>query len=717
MILLEKDLKKILSARDDLQIEIQQIQQKLDGSKSENSSNFPLSPTRNVTGKDFAKNPSDGNTLKASTTSSVNNSNSVRPMTVDEEVALLVRRSKMAVLRAAMTGQGEAGESVESIDFDRYAIQLVMLLRKLRKSLMTQSQKSTRKVSNDASAPYSSAFHWRWEDLEVDLRAAAREEQRSLKKAQESRKKQRLRRAALQQHYQDGSAGNPSGSTAKESTDNHESDGISVVIGGTRPNVSGPTLLRSLRIHTGLDLSEHEQALVLTHFEYNSATASGNNGEIMRVDVEEFMDAMRPPLNFRRQRIVDSMFARFRESKEGLRIQEWSHEVHRQRGKTEHNSQTELISGTEVWAAYCAFRTLTPSGHRRGHVALEALDLWLRPVPEKQARRWLQQETRKKKNGSGPPSMLPAVARQPLRREQWDALHRSLGARIPDDSMFERCVRAAWVFAGEANLSEVVSQERNDVDLMYDDGFRSEEGPFGVSLDSVNAFVTEIPPIVDASGKEWVKFGDMSSAGGSNGVNQDANNPYWYCRATGERTWKRPHSVVAAERSAELSSALARKLSALSDLKTVENQLRMDIESWCQQLQKQGLGLSGDDDDVASSGCLALRGLSISHIPDMFLGEGGTFLPGLEGRVTVGPGGMDSVTTSPITHLWLDGNPFGDTEAGVFEGLSSIMSRVSSTVEEISLCSCNLGNGEGKAASPRLLNEALFAAKDVRFQR
>ena len=49
--------------------------------------------------------------------------------------------------------------------------------------------------------------------------------------------------------------------------------------------------------------------------------------------------------------------------------------------------------------------------------------------------------------------------------------------------------------------------------------------------------------------------------------------------------------------------------------------------------------------------------------------------------------------------------------------LSSILHRAAPTAEEISLCNCKLGAGEGKAASPRMLNEALFATKDVRFKR
>ena len=176
-----------------------------------------------------------------------------------------MRRLKMAVLRAAMTGQGEAGEAIESVDFDRYAIQLVMLLRKLRKSLMSQSAKV---VASGRNGTHSSAFRWRWEDLEIDLRSASREEQRTLKKQKEAREKQRLRRAALQQHYQDGSAGgsgNHEGNGAEDTA--QKSDDTSVLVGGSRPNVSGPTLLRSLRTHTRLQLTEHEQALLITHFE------------------------------------------------------------------------------------------------------------------------------------------------------------------------------------------------------------------------------------------------------------------------------------------------------------------------------------------------------------------------------------------------------------------------------------------------------------------
>jgi hypothetical protein len=731
MVSLEKDLTKVAGARAELEKEIVLIQQKLEMSQGcqPTTAAATLVPPQTTTNssRKLATNKPFITSSESTTTSRI-----VRPMTVDEEVASLVRRSKMAVLRAAMVGQGEAAEAIESVDFDRYAIQLVMLLRKLRKFLMAQSGKSMA-----LKGAHSTAFRWRWEDLELDLRTASREEQRALQKQQEAREKQRLRRAALQEHYQDGSAGDSSNNNAAQTPAGAAAnrDSTSVIVGGSRPNVSGPTLLRSLRSHTGLKLTEHEQALVLTHFEYNAVSVSGGgNSTGMRVDVEEFMDAMRPPLNFRRQRIVDAMFTRFRESEKGLRIQEWRNEANMNGARAAQNTQTELVSGTEVWAAYCAFRTLTPSGHRRGHVALEALDLWLRPVPEKQARKWLEQETRAKRSGgtrsrsgsgsgSASISMLPAVARQPLRREQWDALHRALGARIPDDAIFERCVRAAWVFAGEASLS-VVGGRASGSDGDYDGLSDAAEGPFGVSLDAVNAFVTEVPPIVDAAGKAWVKFGDRASSGGAlatatedTSAADDDERMYWYCRATGERTWKEPVSVAAAARSAELSAALSRKSSALSDLESVEAQLRKDVERWCQKVQRQGQGLSGDDDDIASSGCLSLRGLSVTHIPDIYLGEGGTLAPGLEGTVSVGGGGKGSATSSPITHLWLDGNPFGMTEAGMFEGLSTIMSRAAPTAEEISLCNCNIGNGEGSAGSARQINDALFAAEGVLFKR
>ena len=146
---------------------------------------------------------------------------------------------------------------------------------------------------------------------------------------------------------------------------------------------------------------------------------------------------------------------------------------------------------------------------------------------------------------------------------------------------------------------------------------------------------------------------------------KDNEKIYWYCRATGERTWREPVSVAAAARNSELNTALSRKSSALSDLESVEAQLRKEVEQWCQKLQRQGLGLSGDDDDIASSGCLSLRGLSITSIPEMFFGEGGTLAPGLEGTITVGLDGKSSGASSPITHLWLDGNPFGISEAGL----------------------------------------------------
>ena len=112
-------------------------------------------------------------------------------MTVDDEVKTLARRSKMVVLRAAMTGTGttSSGNAVENVDFDRYTTQLVMLTRRLRTCLHQQGSGST--------------FRWKWEDLERDLDTANKEEARALQHQAEKREKQRQRNQWRQQRYND----------------------------------------------------------------------------------------------------------------------------------------------------------------------------------------------------------------------------------------------------------------------------------------------------------------------------------------------------------------------------------------------------------------------------------------------------------------------------------------------------------------------------------
>jgi Leucine-rich repeat (LRR) protein len=694
---LERNITKVKDAQHALKQEIDTLQNE--------QSNQPNSTFRNKTEK------------KSKVTVDHEKKRFVHTMSVDDEVSSLVRRSKMVVLRAAMTGKGAATESVQSVDFDRYAVQLVMLMRRLRASLHQQGTGIT--------------FRWRWEDLEQDLSMASTEEYRMRQHQAEKSEKQRQRKLWRQQRYDDGSAGdtnkpegdqkqsnevseppkvsinipldfqqNSSDSAASTNVSFSSGDNISQSGVGERLNVSGPTLLRSIKRHTLLELTEHEEALLLTHFEY-SPTCLNSDGTIdksaeMRVDVQEFMDAMRPPLNFIRQRIVDAIFSRFQETEEGVRIQKWSDEVSAStESRTKSAVQTQLISGAEVWTAYCAFRTLTPVGHRRGHVALETLDLWLRPTIESTAREWLAASVRSQRN------MLPSVARQPLRKEQWEALHRALGARIPNDDIFERVVRSTWVFAGQASIRALASGtklDNNNKNSNYDSfiGDVEDVGPFGVASDAVSTFMTSVPPAVEESDKVWVKCGDLENdLSHAVGSGNSKNRIYWYCAATGERTWRQPINMRRKEEERIRLDSIRRKLTALENLNIIVSRLEADIISWTKTLRREGLGGTDDSSNDSSvewaktnmmcSGAVSLRKLNLSAVPTLFIGEGGSLGSGLTAELDV----RESRTSNIVSHLWLDGNNFG-ANADSVGAFKHLLSRISPSIVELSVCGNSL---------------------------
>ena len=467
-----------------------------------------------------------------------------------------------------------------------------------------------------------------------------------------------------------------------------------------RSNVSGPTLLRSLQHHCGstLDLNEHEKALLLTHFEHAPMTLQSDGtidreGE-MRIDVQEFMDAIRPPLSYARQQIVDTIFDRFQETEEGSRIQKW-------RDAANSNASTQLISGTEVWTAYCAFRTLTPVGHRRGHIALESLDLWLRPVPENQAAEWLQTSIRNPNSNN----LLPSVARQPLRREQWDALHRALGARIPNDDIFERVVRATWVFAGQASIRSLAGGKKHRKRNEYNNDDEDEEGPFGVDAESVSTFITSGPAAVEESNKVWVMFGDRNDSEKEIGRVDEEERIYWYCAETGERTWRQPIGLKRQEEIEIKKQDSSRKRTAIGKLDEVIRHLEMDVNRWTNKLKEEGEGKKHvqentsslntrgvpSDTDIAASLCssaVSLRGLELSFVPSLFVGEGGALGAGVSKEVaTAAQGGGPNI----VSHLWLDDNHFGNDETSV-QSLGHLISRIQNSIVELSVCNNNLEN-------------------------
>ena len=730
---LERNFTKIQNARQSLTQEIDVLQPESESTNKRSAASHSVSNVGNKT--EHKPNPNQKKKMFTHT------------MSVDDEVASLVRRSKMVVLRAAMTGSGAATESVESVDFDRYALQLVMVLRRLRASLHKQGS--------------GIAFRWRWEDLEQDLSMASKEEHRLRQHQAEKRGKQRQRKRWRQQRYNDGSAGevvaaaeqqqqqqqqgneegeppqvsinipidfqqNRSDAQNETNVSFSSDDPISQEGGGERANVSGPTLLRSVKRHTQLELTEHEQALLLTHFEYcpiclNSDGTIDQSSE-MRFDVQEFMDAMRPPLTFHRQRVVDAIFSRFQETEEGVRIQRWRDEASGSSGRSGSSGssgssgragssgsspgsvvQTQLISGTEVWTAYCAFRSLTPVGHRRGHVALEALDLWLCPTPENIAAGQLAASVRSQKN------LLPTVARQPLRREQWDALHRALGARIPNDDIFERVVRAAWVFVGQASIRALAGGNGfKNTDNNYNHNYNDAEdvGPFGVASDSVATFMTSVPPAVEEADKTWVKCGD-----GEHNITQTGNaggreeRVYWYCATTGERTWHQPISMRKKEEHDLRQESIRRKTAALNNLNSVVSHLELEIGHWTTILRREGLGLGLSESNAESkkwtttnmlcSGAVSLRGLHLSSVSTLFIGEGGTLGCGLTTDHDV----RASRTSNIVTHLWLDRNSFGESFQSV-QALGHLLARVAPEIVELSLCGNDLcGNVQDAMSS------------------
>ena len=187
---LENSLTKVLDAKQSLEIEMRELQGRL----LQEGRGVAATATTTALTKTFNNGLSTPN--MAPTT--------FQPaMTVDDEVKALCQRSKMVVLRAAMVGTGAttSGNAIESVDFDRYATQLVMLTRRLRKALHQRGAFGGGRTST--------GFRWRWEDLERDLDVASKEEARALEHQAEKREKQRQRNMWRQQRYDDGSSGEP----------------------------------------------------------------------------------------------------------------------------------------------------------------------------------------------------------------------------------------------------------------------------------------------------------------------------------------------------------------------------------------------------------------------------------------------------------------------------------------------------------------------------
>ena len=99
-----------------------------------------------------------------------------------------------------------------------------------------------------------------------------------------------------------------------------------------------------------------------------------------------------------------------------------------------------------------------------------------------------------------------------------------------------------------------------------------------------------------------------------------------------------------------------------------------------------------DQANLVLSGCVSLRGLGLTRIPQLFIGSNGVLGDGMADVVDVRSGSaggrIDTVLRSnTVTHLWLDKNKLGDD----LEALHDLLSRVSASVEELSLCNVGLG--------------------------
>eukprot|EP00949_MAST-11_sp_MAST-11-sp1_P004951 g4951.t1 len=273
-----------------------------------------------------------------------------------DEIESMVRRAKMKILKEAL-----------QVDFDAYTLDLAMTLRKIRAKLLST------------------------DNLEKDLRMLAQEKWR----ADERRRRQRQRqvkmppvrlRSFLKPDV--AAAAEPKNET-KNTTKNTK--------------VSTKTLFEALSSHcANLALEKREKQLIATHFD--------NDGDAC-VDVEEFIDAVRPPLSKGRQRGVDAAFEAFLQGGEGQQLAVMMDDV-----------MDDVIPRAAVQRAHAAFRSVTPEGHRRGHAALVVVDRWVAKFAVVDA-------------GPG------------ILREEWDRVHRTLSSRIFDDDIFDRVMRSVWAFA------------------------------------------------------------------------------------------------------------------------------------------------------------------------------------------------------------------------------------------------------------------------------
>ena len=356
----------------------------------------------------------------------------------------LCRRAKMKILK------NELGNS-----YERYATELTLLFRRFRDTLSRPSNKKR------------TAFLY--DDLESYLKSEAKRESREKR----HRQKERIKKSKPFSINLSGKI-----EEKKNNSDDYEDSGALCI--------SGTSLLKALYLFAEKEVKEmtgHEKAILLAHFDTDGKSS---------IDVDEFMDSLRPALNQKRQDVVDSIFALFQSTESSQSLQEKANEVNLEDSRL---PQIELIDGKDVWSTYNAYREMVAPGDPKGHSALVALDNYIQPMPLEKI----------KKDG------YPTVAKRALNRDDWEGLHRAVSMRVPNDTVFSKLMKSVWMFAGENN-SKSSNQDNN------------------LAKKTVNDM--EAP--VSADEKVWEEF--FHEADG-------VSKPYWFCAETGETVWRMPNIV------------------------------------------------------------------------------------------------------------------------------------------------------------------------------
>ena len=465
---LQRDSEKLNDAEEALKKEIEELHadvkldttKKYEQAKRETNINFEFS--------DDEEEEDDDKKTKQKKKNKSNKDN-----TIEWEVEALCRRAKMKILK------NELGNT-----YERYATELTLLFRRFRDTL---SRPSTKKRS---------AFLY--DDLEAYLKSEAKREGREKR----HREKERMKRSKPFSF-------NAKGKIEENDINDFENENVF--------RISGTALLKSLYLFAEeivKQLTGHEKAILLAHFDTDGKST---------VDVDEFMDSLRPALNENRQNVVDGIFKLFQNSESSQSLQEKANEVNLEDARL---PQIDLIDGKDVWNAYSAYRDMVLPGDPKGHSALSVLDHYINPMSVEKA----------EKDG------YPAIAKQALNRDEWEALHRAVSMRVPNDKVFNKLMKSVWIFAEEVT----------------DDGRKSEH--------TRETMIKNLEAPVLKTEKIWEEY--LHEEDGM-------AKPYWFCAETGETVWKMPkivkdNMIIEAKR-----RAIKRKMEAIRVLDIA----RLDIDN------------------------------------------------------------------------------------------------------------------------------------------